>query len=487
MLRRLAPVFIAALLFSCAGAAAAQDADGTPFADVTVERNTPGAVVTDQILGMNMANWFNLTAKGESAAFAAAGIRATRWPGGSQSDLYHFSTNTECDKGYVDPDASFDDFINDIAAPNKLDVAVTLNYGSNVTCTGGEIPAEAALWVAYALAHGNTVSHWTVGNESYGSWEYDLHPEKHNATTYAQAVATGFYPDIKAANPKTLVGVVVSPGYNWDQTVLANAKYDFVEYHYYAQTPGKESDAYLVGEAADEFAAALAEVKSELVAAGKSSTPIYVGELGSVYASPGKQSTSITQALFAGEALGEMMNAGISRATWWLGYGSCTNPSTANFSSSLYGWQNFGGYQDFSDGTPEYGCPDATAVPMGTLLPTARAYQLFSLVAKDGEHALPIALAGNDTNLRAYAATAGTGTAIVLFNTSKTDNQRVSLAIAGMSSSTEVVETVYDRAIYDKSKSNIWEGPHKLSRGPQILPLKVTLTPWSMTVIQVEE
>jgi hypothetical protein len=482
MLCRLAPLIVAALLLTNAGIAAAD-----PFADITVERNTPGAVVTDQILGMNFANWFNMTAKGEAAALAGAGIRAARWPGGSQSDLYHFASNSDCNKGYVNSGASFDDFINDVAAPDNLDVAVTLNYGSNSTCNAGGSPTDAAGWVAYALAHGDNVTHWTVGNENYGSWEYDLHPQKHNPTTYAQAVATGFYPDIKAANPKALVGVVVSPGYNWDQIVLTQAKYDFIEYHFYAQTPGLESDSYLVGEAADSLAADLAEIKSELAAAGKSSTPIYVGELGSVYANPGKQSTSITQALFAGEALGELMNAGVSRATWWLGFGGCTNPSTGNFSSKLYGWQNFGGYQVFSDGTPEYGCTSATAVPLGTLLPTARAYQLFSLVAKDGQRALPISLDGNDANLRAYAATAGSGTAIVLINTSETDNQRVSIAITGVSGASNVIETVYDKAIYDKSRNNVWAAPHRLSRGAQVMPLKLDLTPWSMTVVQILE
>jgi hypothetical protein len=479
MLCRLAHFIIAAFFIADAASAA------TPLAYVTVDRNTPGAVVTDQILGMNMANWYSMTTKGLAGALAQGGIRAVRWPGGSNSDLYHFASNNDCNKGYVNSASSFDNFINNVAAPDKLDVAVTLNYGSNATCNGGGSPTDAQGWVAYALAHGDNVTHWTVGNENYGSWEYDLHPLKHSATTYAQAVATGFYPDIKAGNPKALVGVVVSPGYNWDQIVLAQAKYDFVEYHFYAQTPGKETDAYLVGEAADELAAQLAEIKTELATAGKPKTPIYVGELGSVYTNPGKQSTSITQALYAGEALGELMNAGVARATWWLGFGSCTNPSTANFSSSLYGWQNFGGYQVFSDGTPEYGCPGATAVPIGTLLPTARAFQLFAMVAKNGEHALPISLAGNDTYLRAYAATAGAGTALVLINTNETDDQRVSIAIAGVGSASNVTETYYDRKIYDESKSNVWEGPHSLSRGAQVLPLELNLSPWSMTVVQL--
>lgn len=476
--------YFAVLLVIVLAPAAAR---ATPQAVVDVDRATPGAAVTDQILGMNMANWFDQTQTGMAAALKAGGIRAVRWPGGSASDTFHWATNAECNGGYVSGNSTFDNFFTDIADPDKLDVAVTLDYGSNAACNAGGDPAEAAAWVAYALAHNENVSHWTVGNEVYGNWEYDLHPAPHDPTTYAKAVATGYYPDIKAANPKALVGVVVNPGNSpaWDPIVLSQAKYDFVEFHYYAQAPGQESDAYLVGQAAKDFATAIAAVKSDLAAAGKPKTPIYVGELGSVYSNPGKQSSSITQALFAGQVLGEMMNAGISRATWWLGFGGCSDASSGNFSSSLYGWQNFGGYMVFSDGTPEYGCSNATPVLLGTPLPTARAFQLFALVAKNGEHALPVTASGQTATLRAYAATAGAGTALVLFNTDENGKLDVSIGISGLASASAVT-TTYDRAIYDKSQNNVWAGPDKKSLGAQAMPLKLTLPPWSMTVVQLK-
>jgi hypothetical protein len=481
MRRLAAPILAAAALLASHAALA-----GT--ATIIVDRTTPGAAVTDKILGMNMANWFDQTQTGMAAALKKGGIRAVRWPGGSASDQFHWQGNTECGGGYVDSHSSFDNFFKDIVTPDKLDVAVTLNYGSNIACNAGGDPTEAAAWAAYALAHGDAVSHWTVGNEVYGDWEYDLHPAAHDATTYANAVATGYYPDVKAADPKALVGVVVSPGNSpaWDPIVLAQAKYDFVEYHYYPETPGQESDSYLIGQAAQGLGTALASLKTELAQAGHASTPIYVGEIGSVYANPGKQSTSITQALYAGQILGEMMNAGVSRATWWLGFGGCNDSSEGNFSPSLYGWQNFGGYMIYSDGTPEYGCSNASAVPLGTPLPTARAFQLFALVAKNGEHVLPVSVSGAPAALRAYAATAGTGTALVLFNTNENKTLKVSIAIDGVSSSTDVTTTVYDRAIYDKSKNNVWAAPEKKSLGTQAMPLSLTLPAWSMMVVQVK-
>ena len=180
----------------------------------------------------------------------------------------------------------------------------------------------------------------TVGNEEYGSWETDNHTLKNDATTYAAAVAgtTGYYQLIKAASPNTLVGVDVNPGNSpaWDPTVLANAPYDFVEYHFYPEGPGSESDTFLVHQAAQELTSNLNNINAELSTAGHAGTPIYVGEMGSVYSNPGKQSMSITQGLYAGQLLGEMMNAGVTRSTWWIGYGNC-NGSNGNDSSSLYG------------------------------------------------------------------------------------------------------------------------------------------------------
>jgi hypothetical protein len=442
-----------------------------------------GAPVTNQIIGVNMAYWFDQSKTGITAALQTAGIKALRWPGGSGSDLYHWATNSLCGGGYTFPAANFPSFLADVVDPGNFDVAVTVDYGTNPACDAGGDPAEAAAWVANALANGNHVSHWTVGNEVFGSWETDLHPIKNDPTTYANAVATGFYPQMKAANPNTQVGVVVNPGGTWDSIVLAQAKYDFVEYHFYAQTPGQESDTYLVSQAAQAFASQLVAVKADLASAGHPDTPIYVGELGSVYSNPGKQSSSITQALYAGQVLGELMNAGVARATWWIGFGGCSDASSGNFSSSLYGWQNFGGYMVFSDGLPEGGCGGAPTVPLGTLLPTMRAFELFSAVAHNGEHALSPTVTGDTSDVRAYAATNSGGTAVVLFNLNQTSSKTVTLHVTGQDHASAVSIATYDKGIYDQSQNNVWAAPSTASLGAQTLPLGLTLTPWSMNVV----
>ncbi|MGA3049938.1 MAG: hypothetical protein ABSD67_25270 [Terracidiphilus sp.] len=458
---------------------------------VTVNPANPGIPVTDQLLGMNMAAWYDVTDSadepGIQSAFQAAGIKAMRWPGGSWSDAYNWETNTECGS-YANTDDDFKDVVNKLIIPAGLDLALTADYGTGKNCTGYGDPTEASAWVADALTLGVTVSHMTVGNEEYGSWEVDNHSSQHNGATYAATVTgtSGYYSLVKAASPSTLVGVDVEPNYApWDQDVMSGAKgsYDFVEYHYYPETPGEESDTFITQQAAQELTTNINTIKSELTKWGTPNTPIYVGEIGGAYSNPGKQSWSITQGLYAGQVLGEMMNDGVSRLTWWIGFGNC-NGQAGNDSSSLYGWQTFGAYNVFSDGPSDTTCPNAG--PIGTMSPTARAFQLFSNVAVNGESVLTPTVAGDTTDVRAYAATNSGGTALVLFNLNETTPQSVLVTLTGKTSSTSVNVTTYDKSIYDQSQNDAWDPPTTTSLGAQNLPLTLTLTPWSMNVVIIK-
>ena len=470
---------------------------------VAVDQASIGPPVTDQLLGMNLAAWYDIHTNATAIlnGFNAAGIKAVRWPGGSWSDVYHWQTNSNCQTppnggGTPNSNSTFANFVNDIAIPGGLDVALTADYGSNAACTGGGDPTEAASWITKAITDGITVSHMTVGNEEYGSWEEDLHAKPNDPVTYASAVVgnSGYYSLIKAASPNTLVGVDVEADNvvgGWDDTVLANAKgsYDFVEYHFYPQAPGSESDSYLVQKAAQDLTKNINTVKSELTTAGKPNTPIYVGEMGSVYSSPGKQSWSITQGLFAGQVLGEMMNDGVSRATWWIGFGNCDEGSggtaAGNMSSSLYGWQTFGAYNVFSDGPTDGPC-GVRSGPIGTMSPTARAFQLFSNVAVNGESALTASVAGDTTNVRAYAATHSGGTALVLFNVSQTGSEQITVSLSAQNYKLRCRVETYSKAIYDQSQTNVWSDPTTTDMGAQNLPLTLTLAPWSMNVVIIK-
>jgi len=479
---------------------------------VTVDPSTPGIPVTDQLLGMNLAAWYDWpdNASSITSAFNAAGIKAIRWPGGSWSDDYHWGFQpggSTLIPSYMCQTASpvaggwggystFADFVSSIPLAGPYDLALTANYGTNEACTGGGDPSEAASWAAAAVSAGITVSHMTVGNEEYGSWETDLHANPHDPATYAEAVtgSSGYYELIKAASPKSLVGVVVDADNTdggWDNTVLANAKgsYDFVEFHYYPEAPGQEDDTALVQQLAPNLTTNLNILKAELAKWGTPNTPIYVGEMGSVYTNPGKQSWSITQGLFAGQVLGEMMNDGVSRATWWIGFGNC-NGSAGNDSSALYGWQDFGAYNVFADGAGDTGGTDNSPCnyggPIGTMSPTARAYQLFSNIAINGESVLTPTVTGDTTDVRAYAATNNGGTALFLFNTNETTSQPVTVTVTGESTSPGVTVITYDKAVYDQSQTDVWAAPTATNLGQQTLPLTLTLTPWSMNVVLIK-
>jgi hypothetical protein len=463
---------------------AAAHAGGT----LTIDPTSPGAAISSLLRGVNMGNWVDITQPGIASALVGAGVKAVRWPGGSTSDEFHWQSNTACGSGYVNPKATFANFIGTVAVPARLQVAVTLNYGTNSACNGPGDPNEAVAWVDHAFAIGASATYWTVGNEVYGGWETDLHAKPHDPTTYAQAVATGYYPLIKAKRPNAQVGVVVYPGWTpaWDPIVLAQAKYDFVELHFYAQEPGAESDTYLTQQAPQALTGLVTQLKAELATAGHPNTPIYLGEMGSVAYDPGKQTTSITQALFAGQALAELMQVGgVARATWWIGFGGCSDASGGgNFSSSLYGWQSFGGYMIFSDGLPEYGCTNAPALPLGVPLPTAQALTLIGKVALDGEHMLPATLAGAPATVRAYAMTHGDGDAAVLFNLDQLNATTLTVSVGGLAGGrTHTLR--YDKAAYDRSRNGVWAGLKPQPLGAWTGSFPVTLTPWSMTVLTI--
>jgi alpha-L-arabinofuranosidase len=486
----------------------------TVATSVSVNPANAGIAVTNQLLGMNMAVWFDFTSNTPAIvdAFQSAGIVALRWPGGSTSDDYHWNgtsasnpangvapTPSTCQGAYQSSNTNYLNFITNFehangAPTNGYDIALTADYGTNPTCNGGGSATEAANWVQYANANGGTVSHVTVGNENYGSWEEDMHVKEHDPGTYAASVigSTGYYSLIKAQSPSTLVGVIVDANSNccasgWDSTVLSSAKgsYDFVEFHYYPQNPGGESDTFLVQQAAPEFTTNINTIKQELTTAGEANTPIYVGEMGSVSSNPGKQSVSITQGLFAGQMLGEMMNDGVSRATWWIGFGNC-NGTAGNDSSSLYGWQSFGAYNVFSDGSEDPTCPGYG--PFGTMSPTAQAFSLFQNVAVNGEHVLTPAVSGDTTDVRAYAATHSGGTALVLFNVNETTSQTVTVTVNGETTSPGVTVITYDKSIYDQTDSvtPVWANPTTTTMGSQTIPLTLTLSPWSMNVVLIQ-
>jgi hypothetical protein len=137
----------------------------------------------------------------------------------------------------------------------------------------------------------------------------------------------------------------------------------------------------------------------------------------------------------------------------------------------------------FSDGTPEYGCNNATAVPRGTLLPTARAYQVMSNFIQNGERIADVVAGGSDQHLRAYAVSRGTSYALALFNLDPQNSLTTAISIDNFTSGSSVQQITYGRAQYDLSRNNVWAGPVTTTSGAWQGPVSVTLPPWSITVV----
>ena len=329
--------------------------------------------------------------------------------------------------------------------------------------------------MAYAKSKGYNahVHHWTVGNEVYGGWEFDLHAVKNDATTYANAVAGpgGFYQLMKAADPSAQIGVVVTGGGGWDSIVLKNAQYDYVELHWYAQQPGQESDTTLLFSQPGALASALA-----------------AGEFNSVTYNQGKQTVSIVNALFTGMALGEVLNNNVAVATWWFGAGASQVCNT-NDSASLYGWQNFGAYDLVAANTKNSwtGCGDGTVVPESAVFPSGNAFALVSQFAVAGNHMLSATVNSSLTNVRAYAATQAGGYAVMLFNLNSASASTVTVDITSAAANSFTATTsTYGKAQYDNSKNNVWTGPVQASLGSVGTSTTVTLPPWSITVLLLQ-
>lgn len=458
---------------------------------VVLDAQSSGPTVSNDIYGASLDTWYDFLRGFVKPSLQKTRIHLIRFPGGSESDAYHWENGGSvcANQGYIAPQSTFDRLMAHVAAPLKIDVAITLDYGSNRACDGGGQPSEAAAWAAHARARGYRVAYWTVGNEVYGAWEYDLHAHPHDPHVYARSVRTGYYPAMKKADPDAQVGIVVDLPSDraWNDVVLREAQpFDFVELHYYPEY-NVDSDAFLLGTALTKFESDLAGLRREMDGAGLShSLPIYLGEYNNDAGKEGKQSVSIVNGLYVGQMLGTLMNAGIPRATFWLAYGSCDE--NGDYSRKLYGWQHFGTEALFSDGLPSpgEGCADAPRIPGGTPFPTARVMALMATEIPGGSNVRRVEVpASLGTNVRAYGFAQGNGYAFAIFNNTLTPIAvDATLRHAARSRFTGTLWT-YGKSQYDRSKQNRWVGPVRQSLGTvgPILPL--ALPPYSLSLLEL--
>lgn len=433
------------------------DAFAQSSAQVAIDAHQVVRTIDERVFGVNAAIWDSSFGDPQTLSLLqAADVRTLRFPGGSLSDTYDWKSNKSYDAttGVLNSwswATSFDAFAA-VAKPLQAQVFITVNYGS------GSVQ-DAADWVTYSNVTKNYgFKYWEVGNENYGSWEYDTHAIKWDPVTYATE-AKNYIAAMKAADPTIKVGVVVQTGeddldakspvhpvvnprtgathHGWTAVMLSTLKSlgvtpDFVIYHRYPQAPFAESDAgLLAGRSlsgttwADDAANLRQMVDDYLGAVEGAKVELVVTENNSVYSDPGKQSTSLVNGLFMADSLGQVLQTEFNALVWWaLRNGppldGAGNP-TGNFSASLYGWRNYGDYGMLS--------------PAGSANPPTPNYYVMKLLSHFARAGDQVVKATSDNPLLAtYAVKRANGTlSLLVINKSPTLTTTAHVALNGFS------------------------------------------------------
>ena len=385
-------IFIHTIVTSACVAALCHAASASTPSTVVVQTTSNLGHLTPISVGINAAAWDNhLVDPSVPALLADANLGIMRYPGGSTSNNYHWLSNSADDptQGGTTESANFDAYVSVVEAAGA-EPMITVNYGSGTA-------EEAAQWVAYAnqggrryrgpvptypgasqTGHKYQIKYWEIGSELYGDGTYgatwEVNHKSHDPTTYANEVVS-YSSAMKAVDPSIKIGVVLTAPGNWpdgqtsdsspqpwNDTVLPIAcrAIDFVSIHWYPQGPTGESDAALLaspqtGESTSvsytpSIGDMVSTLKSQLAQyCGKhaSAVRIMVTETNSVSYNPGKQTTSLVNALYLSDAVMTWLENGVANVDWWAIHNS---PFDGNIDPSLYGSYNFGDYGVLSSG-----------------------------------------------------------------------------------------------------------------------------------------
>jgi len=488
---------------------------GTPVS-ASVDGTSALGRITSFAVGANSAAWdSNLVDAVVPRLLGSAGLQTLRYPGGSTSDNYHWLSNTPDDpnQGGTDPSAHFDAFMAVVSATGTQ-AMLTVNYGSGTA-------QEAADWVRYAnrggpfykgpiptypgaskKGHNYGIRFWEIGNELYGDGTYgatwEVNHQSHDPTTYAQGVVS-YSAAMKAVDPSIHVGMVLTAPGNWpdgqtsasspqpwNDTVLpiACSSVDFVILHWYPQGPTGESDAALLmspenGESTavsytPDIPTMMATVRSKLsqyCGGHAREVQVMVTETNSVSYNPGKQTTSLVNALFLADQMMTWFENGVSNVDWWAVHNS---PFDGNADASLYGNYSFGDYGVLSRGATTAG--GAVEPPVNAPFPAYYGLKMLSYLGHRAHDTL-LATASSNGLLAVHAVRQADGKMNVLFiNKDPSTSYDVQVALSGASA--HGLARVYR---YGKDTASI-TGGSKQVRGTSF---EITVGPYSLTTVQL--
>jgi len=250
---------------------------------------------------------------------AAAHIGRIRYPGGSGAD----SSNWMAPTGAL-PWPKFMGLLAEIGAAPMI----TVNYG---TLTQG--PDTAAAWVGSALTYPNYDSKtavWVLGNEGYGTWERDQHPDPHTPASFATNVRPYFQamhrvdPTTRVGFPMTIdrtvaagTGTWVADPDLWNRAVLKeNAdQVDFIDFHWYPIFGIPVLSNAQLFETVDRIPAAMSYIRS-IVDQYDPNTPIVVSE-SNISQSEIVYNAQPVSALFAVATTLKWLSVGAESYMWW--------------------------------------------------------------------------------------------------------------------------------------------------------------------------
>jgi alpha-L-arabinofuranosidase len=307
------------------------------------------------------------------------------------------------------------------------------------------------------------VIYWEVGNEEYGSWEIDHHGTagpggvstgaQHDPATYA-AFARAFAGYAAEIDPHLLIGIDSgdpnAASYNsWTSNVLKGGLAlgfvpGFISDHSYMQAPGSESDTFLLQDTVSnpssvlDWATRYADYQTLLQAdlgSQSGNVRVMATEFNSVYANPGKQSTSLVNALFIADSIGSLLSSGYTGGFVWdlrNGWGTGDNNSP-----SLYGWRQGGDYGLLGD--PNLNSPPSTGAYIP--YPSYFAEQLASKMVLAG--GTVVSAGSNFSGLDVYAV--------------KEANGHLELLVINKDHDAAIIEPFAIQGFTPSAKAQVWQ------------------------------
>jgi alpha-L-arabinofuranosidase len=421
---------------------------------VTVDSRTTYRSVTREDFGINCAAWdSSLTAPGTVAMISKTRVGALRYPGGSWADSFDWTRSKFPGMPTTGTFATLttrlsanSDIILNYGTGSPQMAAAWVAYcdslaGSNVSIgkdSSGRDWRTSGYWALLRsgrpmavddglnllrLNHPSplNVKWFEVGNECYGSWEADSRLQQHDAVLYAEFFAKTLSL-IRRVAPEALVGAVItsdedSGGDNqetvrnpktdmlhsgWTSVLLNTLATehvipDFVVFHNYPEQPGSESDSGLLSSVSSWklISSKIISLLSDYFGSAATAIQLQCTECNSVSYNPGKQTTSIVDALYFADSFGAVQQTDFRGLYWWDLHNG--RQAAFNNSDSLYGSRPYGDYGILS-AENSTGPSEAMNAPY----PTYFALQLASLFESPGD--TPVAVQSSSSDLSVYAA-----------------------------------------------------------------------------------